>query len=193
MFANIQIERSPFNIDYISGQHPSMQDHMRLVGARKMRLIGERSVYSPNHPINIKSEYTHINKPKKLDTFEDVFITKMRRSLNELYLNLDSIVDKQITLHQFKLDFSDYINKYWDLIQENDEKNNLVSLLETSIENLHVEDIQKPQIDVLEKILDVIKGGDISEDDTETIFYEIVNCGLDPMGSLDGISQLYED
>lgn len=182
MFANIQI-RSPFNIDYISIQHPSMQEHMRLVGAYG----------SPNHPINIKSEYTPINKPKKVDTFEDVFIKKMKVSLNELYLNLDSLADKQIFLHKFKSNFSDYINQYWDLIQENDEKNNLVSLLETSIENLHVEDIQKPQIDILEKILNVINGGDISEDYTETIFHEIVNCGLDPIGSLDGISQLYDD
>lgn len=129
----------------------------------------------------------------KFKNFEDVFINKMKGYLNELYLNLDSIVDKQITLHQFKLDFSKNINQYWDVSKENNDLNCLLSMLETSIENLHVENVQKPQIEILTKIFDVITSDDISDDDAESIFSEIVNCGLDPIGSLDGISQLYDD
>ena len=185
MFQNFQIEGSPLNIDNMQyGLRPSIQENLCVVGAR-----GNQT----DHLINHRLEYIRINKPKKDDNFEDVFINKMKGHLNELHLNLDSLADKQISLYQFKLDFTKNINQYWDVSQENDDLNCLLSMLETSIENLHVEDIQKPQINILEKILNVIQIGDISEDYTESIFYEIVNCGLDPIGSLDGISQLYDD
>ena len=130
---------------------------------------------------------------KKVNTFNDAFLNRMKEHIYNLYVNQVALPDMQIILHEFKLDFSNNLNQYWDFIPENNEKNNLVALLENCIEKLHIEDIQESQIDVIKRILDTLGNETISEDDTESFFYDMVDCGIDPIGSLVGISNLYDD
>ncbi|MCG7850508.1 MAG: hypothetical protein MIO93_15225 [ANME-2 cluster archaeon] len=153
--------------------------------------VSNKYVYSPgerpqSHSQNRWSHNFH-SKSKKVNTFDNAFINKMKEYAYNLEMVIDTLEDKQIILSEFKLDFAKYLKQYWGLIPDNDEKNNLVSLLENCIKNLHVEDIQKPQIDVLVNALDVLGKDTILEEDTERFFHDIVNRGIYRIGTLPNI------
>lgn len=177
-----------FREDWISIHSRDIESYnvdMVLVSNKYVFLPGER----PQSPSKNRWLHNFHSKSKKVNTFDNAFINKMKEYVYSLEMNIDTLVDKQIILYEFKLDFSKHLKQYWDLIPDNDEKNNLVSLLENCIKNLHVEDIQKPQIDVIVKALDGLGKETISEEDTEDFFNDIVNCGIYRIGTLPNISK----